>query len=113
MGGINMISVKPFIVILFLLPLSVLLCNCIDNEDNHNNDYATGIVQVEFIGGITETQAYEIINQYNLTILMFSFGENDTIENCDVDIPNGKEKYYAELLKQDPCIKDVELFWKY
>ena len=87
--------------------LSIMLCGCTDDDDcGMENAYDEGLIMVEFIDGVNETQAYEIINQYNLTIGGLLF-EDDYVIKCEVEVSRGNEKYYADLLGQDPFIKDA------
>lgn len=105
-----MISTKSLTTLIMILLVNVTICGCINSSDS-NNDYIIGLIRVEFTGDINESQAYEIIGQYNLSITSLG-GKGNNIIHCDVRVPDGKEEYYADILKENPNIEDARLFWE-
>ena len=107
----NHLKLIRLIVVINLL--FIILCGCFgENGSNNNSYYKKGSIKVRFIEGINDTRANDIIGKYNLTILGGGIDKNGFVGFFDVDVPNGQEKYYKELLEKEPEIDYVELYWK-
>ena len=94
------------IISLLIIPFS----GCIgsDNNNENDNEYSKGYIIVNFKEGINYTEAINIIEKYNLTIFSFTYDEETNIGEGIIKVPEEKEQYYINLLKQDPNIIETD-----
>jgi len=78
-------------------------------EDEIINDkYVEGLIFVRFVEGLNLTNISIIIEDYGLIASSFTYSNETKIGEGNLIVPDGKEKIYIDLLRQDPNILKVD-----
>lgn len=96
----------------FLIILVFLIgsAGCIYQEGRES--YKRGEIEVIFRENVTLENATKLLENYNLSIDDYFYATYDSQKNtlrAIVKVPEGNEKYYVDLLKQEEQIYDVRL----
>ena len=94
------------LIVLFIGIIIVLNCyslGCIKDEPKKR--YRDGELFIRFNSTLNETEAEDIIANYGLEIIQKPNRPNASYK---IEVPDGKEDYYVELLEKNPNIISVD-----
>ncbi len=107
----NMKKVFIMVILLFFLPVATFSSGCINGKDP---TYDPGRIYVDFEMNVTLENATKVLDSYNLTygpLYEYDDGKGNTFYETIAVVPEGKEKYYAELLTQHESIRRAYLLY--